>query len=62
MNDPSKFWLNKELNSNKKVDIKDKPFFYIPCKKAYYQGDFNDKRLPSGFGIAIFEDGTYYQG
>lgn len=51
-----------ELHSNKKVDVEGKPFWYIPSKKAYYQGDFNNERLPDGFGIAIFDDGTYYQG
>ena len=44
------------------MDVQDKPFFYIPSKRAYYQGDFNDNKLPDGFGIAIFEDNTYYEG
>jgi len=47
LNDP-------KLNTNKKIDIEGKPFFYIPSKKAYYQGDFNSMKLPDGFGIAIF--------
>jgi hypothetical protein len=60
LNDPSNFFIDLELHSNKKVDVQGKPFFLIPSKRAYYQGDFNDKKLPNGFGIAIFEDGTYY--